>query len=52
MKKNYLIKSAHLSHLFDLFGDKVLCGDDPRLEGKGKPDPTIFVEAAKMLGIT
>ncbi|GAA5883743.1 hypothetical protein JCM16303_002347 [Sporobolomyces ruberrimus] len=52
MKKNFLIKSAHLSHLFDPFGDKVLCGDDPRLGGKGKPDPTIFIEGAKMLGIT
>lgn len=29
-----------------------MCGDDPILEGKGKPDPTIFLEAAKMLGIT
>ncbi|GAA5912769.1 haloacid dehalogenase superfamily protein [Sporobolomyces salmoneus] len=52
MKKNFLIKSAHLPHLFDPFGDKILCGDDPRLEGKGKPDPTIFIESAKMLGIT
>ncbi|GAA5824964.1 hypothetical protein JCM5353_002950 [Sporobolomyces roseus] len=52
MKKNFLIKSAHLSHLFDPFEGKVLCGDDPRLEGKGKPDPTIFIEGAKMLGIT
>jgi len=52
MKKNFLIKSAHLSHLFDPFNGKVLCGDDPRLEGKGKPDPTIFIEGGKMLGIT
>lgn len=52
MKKNFLIKSAHLPHLFDPFGDKILCGDDPRLGGKGKPDPTIFIEGAKMLGIT
>ncbi|GAA6024804.1 hypothetical protein JCM11491_005612 [Sporobolomyces phaffii] len=52
MKKNYLIKSAHLGHLFEPFGDKVLCGDDPRLGGKGKPDPTIFIEGAKLLGIT
>ncbi|GAA5899780.1 hypothetical protein JCM6882_005433 [Rhodosporidiobolus microsporus] len=50
-KKNFLIKSAHLEHLFGPFSTNVLCGDDPILEGKGKPDPTIFIEAAKMLGI-
>ncbi|BGP10027.1 putative uncharacterized hydrolase [Rhodotorula toruloides] len=50
-KKNFLIKSAHLGHLFDCFSTNILCGDDPILEGKGKPDPTIFIEAAKMLGI-
>lgn len=50
-KKNFLIKSGHLQHLFGLFSTNVLCGDDPILEGKGKPDPTIFIEAAKMLGI-
>ncbi|GAA6061002.1 hypothetical protein JCM10212_001058, partial [Sporobolomyces blumeae] len=52
MKKNFAIKSAHLPHLFDPFGNMILCGDDPVLEGKGKPDPTIFIEAAKMLGIS
>ncbi|GAA5859472.1 hypothetical protein JCM8547_006840 [Rhodosporidiobolus lusitaniae] len=50
-KKNFDIKSAHLSHLFDSFSTNILCGDDPILEGKGKPDPTIFIEAARMLGI-
>ncbi|KAM0754059.1 hydrolase [Meredithblackwellia eburnea MCA 4105] len=49
--ENYKIKTAHLEHLFAPFGLNVLCGDDPILEGKGKPDPTIFIEAAKMLGI-
>ncbi|KAK4696420.1 hypothetical protein P7C70_g8383, partial [Phenoliferia sp. Uapishka_3] len=49
---NYQIKTKHLGHLFEPFGANVLCGDDPRLEGKGKPDPTIFIEAAKLLGIT
>ncbi|GAA5953858.1 hypothetical protein JCM21900_005493 [Sporobolomyces salmonicolor] len=51
-KKNFDIKSAHLPHLFGPFTNNILCGDDPILEGKGKPDPTIFIEAAKMLGIT
>ncbi|KAI5479263.1 Haloacid dehalogenase-like hydrolase domain containing protein [Pseudohyphozyma bogoriensis] len=51
-QKNYAIKTAHLDYLFGPFGTNVLCGDDSILEGKGKPDPTIFLEAAKMLGIT
>lgn len=34
-RKNYDIKTSHLQHLFAHFGDKVLCGDDPVLEGKG-----------------
>ncbi|GAA6046887.1 hypothetical protein JCM3770_003412 [Rhodotorula araucariae] len=50
-KKNFLIKTAHLDHLFAPFSTNIICGDDPILEGKGKPDPTIFIEAAKMLGI-
>lgn len=47
---NYLIKTAHLSSLFSPFGSNLICGDDPILLGKGKPDPTIFIEAAKILG--
>lgn len=43
-KANYLIKTGHLDHIFGPFGDKVICGDDPILAGKGKPDPTIFLE--------
>lgn len=43
-KSNYLIKTGHLDYLFSHFGDMVICGDDPILEGKGKPDPTIFLE--------
>ncbi|GAA5969572.1 hypothetical protein JCM11641_008165 [Rhodosporidiobolus odoratus] len=50
-QKNFAIKSAHLPHLFGPFSTNILCGDDPILEGKGKPDPKIFIEAAKMLGI-
>ncbi|SCV71543.1 BQ2448_3131 [Microbotryum intermedium] len=41
------IKSSHLPHLFQPFGTRIMVGDDPCLEGKGKPDPTIFIEAAK-----
>lgn len=46
--KNYAVKTAHLDHLFAPFGDRVLCGDDERLMGKGKPDPTIFILAAEL----
>ena len=34
---NYKIKTAHLDFLFKPFGTRVICGDDPILEGKGKP---------------
>ena len=51
-QKNFAVKSANLPELFAPFGDRILCGDDPRLEGKGKPDPTIFLMAARLhLGI-
>ncbi|ORY75936.1 HAD-like domain-containing protein [Leucosporidium creatinivorum] len=50
--RNFAVKSAHLPHLFEPFGSRILCGDDPILEGKGKPDPTIFIVAARLhLGI-
>ena len=45
-KSNYLIKTGHLDYIFGHFGDKVICGDDPILQGKGKPDPTIFLEVS------
>jgi pseudouridine-5'-monophosphatase len=28
----------------------LICGDDPILLGRGKPDPTIFLVAGKMIG--
>ncbi|KDE09464.1 hypothetical protein MVLG_00366 [Microbotryum lychnidis-dioicae p1A1 Lamole] len=45
--KNMAIKSTHLPDLFNSFGTRIMVGDDPCLQGKGKPDPTIFIEAAK-----
>ncbi|SCZ89171.1 BZ3500_MvSof-1268-A1-R1_Chr1-1g01005 [Microbotryum saponariae] len=45
--KNMAIKSTHLPHLFEPFRTRIMVGDDPCLQGKGKPDPTIFIEAAK-----
>lgn len=49
---NYDVKTAHLGHLFCHFerGVNLIVGDDPILEGKGKPDPKIFLEAGKLLG--
>jgi pseudouridine-5'-monophosphatase len=31
--------------------DAVICGDDAAVKGKGKPDPAIFLEAARVLGV-
>lgn len=51
-RSNFNIKSSNLGPLFQPFGDRVVCGDDETVIGRGKPDPAIFHEAAKMLGIT
>jgi HAD superfamily hydrolase (TIGR01509 family) len=48
-KNAFLIKSKNNSDIFDLFDGNIICGDDHRVL-KGKPDPDIFIEAAKMLG--
>ncbi|KDQ21581.1 hypothetical protein BOTBODRAFT_26022 [Botryobasidium botryosum FD-172 SS1] len=49
--RNFVLKTSHLSSLFDLFGGNVVCGDDERiLPGRGKPNPDVFLVAAKTLG--
>jgi len=51
-RKNYLAKTRHLSALFSLFGDHVVCGDDLRKGMSGKPAPDIFLLAAReILGL-
>lgn len=50
MRRNYVLKTTHLPELFDLFEGKVVCGDDPRLQGRGKPNPDVFLLAAEILG--
>jgi len=50
-RKRYEMKTAHLSDVFDCFEGKVVCSDDPREGMRGKPNPDIFLAAAKeMLG--
>ncbi|GAA6012220.1 hypothetical protein JCM10207_002766 [Rhodosporidiobolus poonsookiae] len=46
------VKAAHLPHIYNIFQGNVVCGDDPALQGRGKPDPAIFIEAAKRLGFS
>ncbi|KZO98780.1 HAD-like protein [Calocera viscosa TUFC12733] len=50
-RRNYELKTSHLSGLFDLFDGHVVCGDDERLRpGRGKPAPDVFLIAARELG--
>lgn len=35
--------------VFQLFGDNIICGDDPRI-ARPKPAPDIFLAAATMIG--
>ncbi|ANB12118.1 hypothetical protein AWJ20_356 [Sugiyamaella lignohabitans] len=47
---NYLLKTKHLRHGFDLFGDHVVVGDDKRIPpGRGKPHPDIWHVALESL---
>jgi pseudouridine-5'-monophosphatase len=48
-RKAFEIKTQNNRELFDLFGNNVLVGDDPRVK-QGKPHPDIFLEAAKIIG--
>ena len=48
-KDPFLLKTSHLSHLFNLF-DQIVLGDDNELK-RGKPFEDIFVLAAKRLNL-
>ncbi|KAG8910521.1 hypothetical protein FRC01_006284 [Tulasnella sp. 417] len=50
IRRNYDLKAVHHPELFDLFEGRVICGDDSRLKGLGKPRPDIFLLAAELLG--
>lgn len=46
-RRNLLRKTEHLQHVFGLFGDRVVCADDVRGKTNGKPEPYIFLCAAR-----
>ncbi|KAK9368717.1 HAD-like domain-containing protein [Lipomyces kononenkoae] len=48
---NYLLKTAHLGHMFGLFSEaNTVLGDDARIpKGKGKPEPDIWLVALATL---
>ncbi|KAJ3800247.1 HAD-like domain-containing protein [Lentinula aff. detonsa] len=46
-RRNYEMKTGHLGEVFACFEGKVICGDDPRPGMRGKPNPEIFLIAAK-----
>ncbi|KAK7043154.1 hypothetical protein VNI00_008508 [Paramarasmius palmivorus] len=50
-RRNYELKTGHLGEVFDLFDGKIVCADDKQWVMKGKPEPDIFLTAAReMLG--
>ncbi|KAF8631931.1 hypothetical protein AX15_002184 [Amanita polypyramis BW_CC] len=46
-RRKYELKTRHLGDLFDCFEDKVVCGDDRQNTMRGKPNPDIFLTAAR-----
>ena len=50
-RHKYELKTKNLGDLFGDFEGKVVCGDDTQYNMRGKPDPDIFITAAReMLG--
>ena len=50
-RRNYKLKTGHLANGFGCFEGKVVCGDDDQGKIRGKPEPDIFLLAArKQLG--
>jgi len=46
-RRNFEKKSKHLQAVFELFEERVVCGDDQHYKMRGKPAPDIFLVAAK-----
>jgi pseudouridine-5'-monophosphatase len=48
-RTTFELKTGHLGEVFDCFHGKVVCGDDKQLSMRGKPEPDIFLAAAREL---
>jgi len=48
-RRNYEMKTAHLQDVFGCFESKVVCADDMKFKMNGKPEPDIFLVAAREL---
>ncbi|KAJ7139057.1 HAD-like domain-containing protein [Mycena epipterygia] len=46
-RRNFELKTGHLGEIFDCFEGKVVCGDDKKWNMRGKPEPDIFLVAAR-----
>ncbi|KAF7376599.1 putative hydrolase [Mycena sanguinolenta] len=46
-RRNFELKTGHLREIFDCFEGKVVCGDDHQWNMHGKPEPDIFLVAAR-----
>jgi len=46
-RRNYNMKTGHLMEVFGCFEGKVVCGDDNPGKMRGKPEPDIFLLAAR-----
>ncbi|KAJ7162116.1 HAD-like domain-containing protein [Mycena filopes] len=46
-RRNFDLKTGHLGALFDCFDGRIVCGDDQEGTIRGKPEPDIFIVAAR-----
>jgi len=46
-RRNYNLKTGHLAEVFECFEGNVVCGDDHPGKMRGKPEPDIFLMAAR-----
>ncbi|EGN99750.1 hypothetical protein SERLA73DRAFT_179933 [Serpula lacrymans var. lacrymans S7.3] len=46
-RRNFELKTGHLSDIFECFNGKIVCGDDYPGRMQGKPNPDIFLIAAR-----
>ncbi|KAJ7646708.1 HAD-like domain-containing protein [Roridomyces roridus] len=48
-RRNFELKTGHHTELFALFDGNIVCGDDAQYNMRGKPEPDIFLAAAREL---